>query len=38
MKGAVEGSVVNVEKTGGETKFFSCAYGPIAKMEFGPGE
>lgn len=36
MKGAVDGSVVKVEKTGGETNWVSCAYGPMAKMELGP--
>lgn len=36
---AVEGSVVNVEKTGGETSCVSWAYGPIVNMVFGgPGE
>lgn len=38
MKGAVDGSVVNVEKTGGETNCVSCAYGPMAKIDAGPGE
>lgn len=38
MKGAVDGSVVKVEKTGGETNCGSLAYGPIANMDFGPGE
>lgn len=36
VKGAVEGSVVKAEKTGGETSCVSCAYGPIAKMDGGP--
>lgn len=36
MKGAVEGSVVKVEKTGGETNWVSLAYGPIANIEDGP--
>lgn len=36
VKFAVDGSVVNVEKTGGETNWVSCAYGPIAKMDAGP--
>lgn len=36
VKGAVDGSVVNAENTGGETSCVSCAYGPIAKMDGGP--
>lgn len=40
MRGAVEGSVVKVEKTGGETSCVSLAYGPVAYMvdEGPPGE
>ena len=30
--------MVKVEKTGGETNWVSWTYGPIAKMEAGPGE
>jgi hypothetical protein len=36
VKGAVDGSVVKAENTGGETSCVSCAYGPIAKMDGGP--
>lgn len=37
MRGAVDGSVVKVEKTGGETSWVSWAYGPVANiMEEGP--
>jgi hypothetical protein len=36
VKGAVDGSVVKAENTGGETSSVSCAYGPIAKMDVGP--
>lgn len=40
MSGAVEGSVVKVEKTGGETSWVSCAYGPVANIvdDGPPGE
>jgi hypothetical protein len=36
VKGAVDGSVVKAENTGGETSCVSCAYGPIAKMDGVP--
>lgn len=32
MRGAVDGSVVKVEKTGGDTSCVSCAYGPVANI------
>lgn len=32
MRGAVDGSVVKVEKTGGETSCVSWAYGPVANI------
>lgn len=35
MNGAVDGSVVYVENTGGETSCLSCAYGPTANMLVG---
>lgn len=40
MRGAVDGSVVKVEKTGGETSCVSLAYGPVAYIvdEGPPGE
>lgn len=40
MRGAVDGSVVKVEKTGGETSCVSPAYGPVANIadEGPPGE
>lgn len=40
MSGAVDGSVVKAEKTGGETSCVSCAYGPVANIvdEGPPGE
>lgn len=40
MRGAVDGSVVKAEKTGGETSCVSCAYGPVANIvdEGPPGE
>lgn len=40
MSGAVDGSVVKVEKTGGDTSCVSWAYGPVANMvdEGPPGE
>lgn len=40
MSGAVDGSVVYVEQTGGETSWVSCAYGPVAYMadDGPPGE
>lgn len=36
MNGAVDGSVVKAENTGGVTSWVSCAYGPMAKMDAGP--
>lgn len=36
MQRAVDGSVVKAENTGGVTNWVSCAYGPMAKMEWGP--
>lgn len=36
MKGAVDGSVVKVENTGGETNCVSYAYGPMEKMAAVP--
>lgn len=40
VRGAVDGSVVKVEKTGGDTSWVSWAYGPVANMveEGPPGE
>lgn len=40
VRGAVDGSVVKVEKTGGETNCVSLAYGPVANilLEGPPGE
>ena len=35
MNGAVDGSVVYVENTGGETNCVSWAYGPTANMLVG---
>lgn len=32
VKGAVDGSVVKVEKTGGDTNCVSCAYGPVTNI------
>ena len=32
MSGAVDGSVVKVEKMGGETSCISWAYGPVANI------
>ena len=40
MSGAVDGSVVKVEKMGGETSCISWAYGPVANIveEEPPGK
>lgn len=32
VKGAVDGSVVKVEKTGGDTSWVSWAYGPVTNI------